>query len=73
MSYEDYRGAFEWQLPDRYNIATASLDRRSERRTATALYHVDESGMHHEFTFDRLTTVSHYRHLPGGEFKNIGS
>jgi acetyl-CoA synthetase len=58
VSYEDYREAFEWRLSDRYNIATASLDRRSERQTATALYHVDESGMHHEFTYEALNRAS---------------
>jgi acetyl-CoA synthetase len=58
VSYEDYREAFEWRLSARYNVASASLDHRLERTTATALLHVDESGTHHEFAYAALDRAS---------------
>lgn len=58
MSYEAFRNAFEWDVPKEYNIATESLDHADGVRTGTALYHVDETGTHHRFTYEALDRAS---------------
>lgn len=57
-TYESFRRAFEWDLPESYNIATACLTSEASTHEATALYHVDESGGHHEFSYEALDEAS---------------
>lgn len=52
QTYEAFRDAFAWDLPDQYNIATECLSAADPTRTA--LYHVDEDGGHHELSFEAL-------------------
>lgn len=58
LPYETYRDRFEWEVPDRYNIASASLDHSGDLQGETALYHVDEDGAHHEFSYAALDRAS---------------
>lgn len=58
QTYESFRGEFEWDLPEEYNIAAECLSAADSNRPRTALYHVDESGAHHEFTYSDLDEAS---------------
>lgn len=58
QSYESFREAFEWDLPATYNIANECLSAMHSSRQDAALYHVDEAGAHHEFTYEALDEAS---------------
>lgn len=58
ISYETFRQEFRWDVPDRYNIATSSLNHPDDRQTGIALHHVDEDGDHHEFSYEALDRAS---------------
>jgi len=49
--------SFEWDLPERYNIAGVALDERAPREEM-ALQHTDESGSVHEFTYQELANAT---------------
>ena len=53
-SYEALRVAFEWDVPERFNIATYICDRWADDADRTALYAEDESGQKREYTFREL-------------------
>lgn len=54
---EELRTAFEWQIPDQYNIA-GEVVKWADDSTRCALYHVDEAGTAHEFTYEELAAAS---------------
>jgi acetyl-CoA synthetase len=56
-SYQDVLDAFQWDVPEQYNIAAASLEPPGDP-TSVALRHVDCDGGHHTFTYDKLAAGS---------------
>ncbi|WP_311173458.1 AMP-binding protein [Halobellus ordinarius] len=57
-SFDEFRTAFSWTIPEEYDIATASLDHPQAVRARTALRHVDSAGRTHEFTYEHLDTAA---------------
>ncbi len=54
-TYEALRAEFRWQIPERFNIATATLGRHARTRpAATALIVEDEGGVVRPWTFREL-------------------
>lgn len=51
---DELRDAFEWQIPETYNIAGTIDPWLKDRPDHTALYHVDEADTEHEFTYREL-------------------
>jgi len=46
--------SFEWEVPDRFNIATHTCDRWADGSDRTAIYYETEAGETDEYTFRRL-------------------
>lgn len=57
-SYDAFRAAFEWDLPEQYNIARECLWDDGSTTPGIALYHVNQDGGHHTFSFDALDQAS---------------
>jgi len=56
-SYGQLREAFEWEIPDRFNIATYICDRWADD-DRVALYAEDAAGNRETFTFSQLRAVT---------------
>ena len=61
-SYEKLCRDFRWEIPARFNIATACCDRHADGGSKTALIYVDEDGSSRRTSFDELASMS--RRLP---------
>jgi acetyl-CoA synthetase len=57
-SYEAIRRAFRWQVPERFNIATACCDRWADGSGRLALLHLRTDGGAERISFDRLKAES---------------
>lgn len=53
-SYEELREAFEWEVPEKFNIAAYICDRWAEKRGRTAVFAEDAAGDEDVYTFWRL-------------------
>ena len=49
---------FRWEIPARFNIATACCDRHADGSGRLALIYVDEDGSAHRTSFDDLASMS---------------
>ena len=57
-SYDDLYRGFRWQIPARFNIATACCDRHADGNDRLALIYVDEDGVATRTSFDQLSEMS---------------
>ncbi|PCR88848.1 acyl-CoA synthetase [Natrinema ejinorense] len=57
-SYDALRDAFEWEVPDRFNMATSLCDRWADDKGRVALFAEDESGNQDTYTFWQLRNVT---------------
>ncbi len=57
-SYDALRDAFEWEVPDRFNMATYLCDRWADDKGRVALFSEDESGRSRTFTYWQLRNAS---------------
>ncbi len=57
-SYEQLRSAFEWAVPERFNMAAYICDRWADEPARIALHSADESGHLREYTFAELKTAT---------------
>ncbi|OLZ39352.1 AMP-dependent synthetase [Natrinema saccharevitans] len=57
-SYEQLREAFEWDVPDRFNMATYLCDRWADDKSRVALFAEDASGTEETYTFWQLRNVT---------------
>ncbi|MBZ6496802.1 acyl-CoA synthetase [Natrinema longum] len=57
-SYDALRDAFEWEVPDRFNMATSICDRWADDKGRVALFAEDESGNQETYTFWQLRNVT---------------
>ena len=58
-TYEDFRAGFRWDIPQRFNIGTATVGRHADRRPgATALIVEDEAGAVRRYTFWELRRLA---------------
>jgi acetyl-CoA synthetase len=53
-SYEELQEAFEWEVPDRFNIAAYTCDRWANERGRVAVFAEDAAGNEQVYTFWRL-------------------
>jgi acetyl-CoA synthetase len=56
--YETLTRDFRWDIPDRFNIATACCDRHADGTGQLALIYVDEDGTATRTSFDEITDFS---------------
>lgn len=56
--YDELYRNFRWDVPARFNIATACCDRYADGGGRLALIYVDEDGATRRLTFDELATLS---------------
>jgi acetyl-CoA synthetase len=59
--WEDYdalRAAFDWEVPDRFNIAAYVCDRWAEERGRVALFYEDDEGHTETYTFWQLRNAA---------------
>src|SRR3954467_9278638 len=49
---------FRWEIPARFNIATACCDRHADGQRRTALIYVDEHGGAERTSFDEMRALS---------------
>jgi acetyl-CoA synthetase len=56
--YAKLCGDFRWDIPARFNIATACCDRHADGISRPALIYVDEDGSASRTSFDQLRTLS---------------
>ncbi len=56
--YETLYRDFRWDIPDRFNIATACCDRHAGRTGRLALIYVDEAGGAARTSFDAVRAFS---------------
>src|SRR5947209_2745412 len=56
-SYDDLYRNFRWDIPARFNMATACCDRHADGGNRTALIYVDEDGAQRT-SFDELRAMS---------------
>ena len=57
-SYDDLTRDFRWDIPARFNIATACCDRHADGTNKLALIYVDEDGRAARTSFDELRALS---------------
>ena len=57
-SYDDLYRNFRWEVPERFNIATACCDRYASGADRLALIYVDESGATQRLSFDEMGALS---------------
>src|ERR1700754_2177813 len=57
-SYDDLTRNFRWEVPARFNIATACCDRHANGADKLALIYVDEAGATQRLSFDEMSTLS---------------
>src|SRR6266705_3462204 len=57
-SYEKLYNDFRWDIPDRFNLATACCDRHADGSGRLALIYVDELGQTRRTTFDEVAEMS---------------
>ena len=53
-SYGDLRDAFEWEIPERFNMAEYLCDRHADDRGRVALFASDDAGRERTYTFWEL-------------------
>src|ERR1700712_684684 len=56
--YETLYRDFRWEIPDRFNIATACCDRHADGSGRLALVYVDEDGGGSRPSFDEVAEMS---------------
>lgn len=57
-SYDELYRHFRWDVPGRFNIATACCDRHADGSDKLALIYVDENGNTQRLSFDEISTLS---------------
>src|SRR5437773_3913004 len=57
-SYDELYRNFRWDIPDRFNIATACCDRHADGTNRLALIYVDEDGATSRTSFDEVAEMS---------------
>ncbi|EGP09888.1 acetyl-coenzyme A synthetase [Bradyrhizobiaceae bacterium SG-6C] len=57
-SYDDLYKNFRWDIPARFNIATACCDRYADGSGRLALIYVDEDGATQKLSFDEISGLS---------------
>src|ERR1700730_2189352 len=57
-NYENLCRAFRWNIPARFNIATACCDRHADGTGGLALIYVDEDGSAQRTSFDEIRALS---------------
>ncbi|WP_436348080.1 acyl-CoA synthetase [Natronorubrum sp. FCH18a] len=57
-SYEELDDAFEWELPETFNMAAYVCDRWASNPSTVALYYEDEEGDQATYTFRELQTAA---------------
>jgi acetyl-CoA synthetase len=57
-SYDDLYRNFRWEIPARFNMASACCDRHADGNSRTALIFVDEDGGAQRTSFDELRAMS---------------
>ncbi|MEH2512104.1 acetyl-CoA synthetase [Nitrobacteraceae bacterium AZCC 1564] len=57
-SYDDLYRNFRWEVPKRFNIATACCDRHANGSDNLALIYVDETGATQRLSFDEMGALS---------------
>jgi acetyl-CoA synthetase len=57
-NYDDLYRAFRWDVPARFNIATACCDRHADGSNRLALIYVDEDGDAQRTSFDEMKSFS---------------
>ncbi len=57
-NYDDLYRGFRWDIPARFNIATACCDRHADGSGRLALIYVDEDGGASRTSFDQLSDFS---------------
>jgi acetyl-CoA synthetase len=57
-SYDELYRSFRWEIPARFNMATACCDRHADGGNRTALIYVDEDGGAQRTSFDELRAMS---------------
>src|SRR3954454_11023640 len=57
-SYDDLYRSFRWDIPARFNMATACCDRHADGTNRIALIYVDEDGGAQRSSFDELRAMS---------------
>ena len=57
-SYDELYRNFRWDIPDRFNIATACCDRHADGTNRLALIYVDEDGAATRTSFDEVAEFS---------------
>src|SRR6201746_2119023 len=62
--YDSLARDFRWDIPARFNMATACCDRHADGKSRTALIYVDEDGGTQRTSFDELRAMS-------GRFANV--
>ena len=56
--YEKLCREFRWEIPERFNMATACCDRHADGTGRLALIYVDEDGSARRTSFDELSDMS---------------
>ncbi len=57
-NYDDLYRGFRWDIPERFNIATACCDRHADGSNRLALIYVDEAGGATRTSFDEVSDFS---------------
>src|ERR1700754_3673250 len=57
-SYDDLYRNYRWEVPARFNIATACCDRHANGSDNLALIYVDETGATQRLSFDEMSAFS---------------
>src|SRR5215472_11565434 len=57
-TYDELYRNFRWDIPARFNLATACCDRHADGSNRLALIYVDEDGAARRTSFDELTSTS---------------
>ena len=57
-TYEELYRNFHWEIPDRFNIATACCDRHADGSGRLALIYIDEDGAATRTSFDEVAAMS---------------
>jgi len=57
-SYDKLYRNFRWDIPERFNIATACCDRHTDGTNRLALIYIDEDGRTQRLSFDELRALS---------------
>src|SRR3984885_8234359 len=57
--YDTLYRNFRWDIPERFNMATACCDRHADGTGKLALIYVDENGGTQRYSFDEVSAMSH--------------